>query len=394
MFFVGLLPQEPIQGSIQESLDQLELEYENPYILHNRERNGIDNFTDCEMLNLSCSLHTRGDVAGILTNPIYWRDDIAPIEELQVLLNGQPVNGVYPNYCMGFRIWLRSLLLVFNYMEIRSICGFTVWALFASSLVAVYRITENRFFSMLYALCIIALNPLAISASLTLMTCFALSFLGILVLPIAADLRNPDCFQIALLFLGLGALTQFFDFYTYPLITFAFPMIVFLAAKKGDGWEQRRKRQFSWMLRGLAAWLFGYVGIWLLKLASTALFTGIDVWAIANNAMDASFGMTPGVDLLKTLSACAKNMLAPEIQISLLIVTVVWIVLLIRNPDRQSRLADSIVFLAIGLAGVVWIILAKRTYEHRFFQYRTLGVPLMGMFGYMAQTASRNRNIE
>lgn len=367
-------------------MDQLELEYENPYILHNRERNGIDNFTDCEMLNLSYSLNTRDDIAGILTNPIYWRDDIAPIEELQVLLDGQPANGVYPNYCMGFRIWLRPLLLAFNYMEIRSVCGFAVWALFSFSLVVVDRITENRFFSILYALCIIALNPLAISASLTLMTCFTLSFLGILVLPITVDLRKPDCFRIAILFLALGAVTQFFDFYTYPSITFAFPMIVFLAAKKGDDWGQRGRDHLTWMLYGFGAWLFGYIGIWALKLASTVLFTGIDAWAIASNAMDASFGTGSDVGSLKTLSACAKNILTPEVRVALLMIAVTWAVLLFRNRNRRSRLTEGFVFLAIGAVGIVWILFAKRTYEHRFFQYRTLGVLLMGVFGFMAQT--------
>lgn len=387
LFLVGLLPQEPVAESIRASLEQLEAEQEKPYVLHNRERNGIDSFTDCEMLNLTYYLNTRDDASGILVNPIYWRNDITPVDELERLTEGQAANGTYPNYCMGFRLWTRPLLTVFNYMEVRNIGGYAVWILFGFSLITVFRVTQSKFFSALYVLCFAALNPLAISASLTCMTCFILAFLGVMAVPYAIDLRRPNLFRLSLLFFGLGAATQFFDFYTYPLITFAFPMIVLLAADKGDDPSRRPGALFRTMLCGLGAWLAAYIGIWVLKLTATALFTNVDMWGIALNAMDASFGVTSDVGLIRTLTACAKNILTPEVVASLLIVAAVWAVLAAKNPDRRARCAEGLVFLTIGALSVVWILLAKRTYDHRFFQYRTLGVLLLGIFGFMAHTA-------
>jgi hypothetical protein len=389
LFLAGLLPQTPILESISASMDQLESEHEKPYVLQNRERNGIDNFTDCEMLNLSYFLDTRCDLSAILTNPIYWREDAAPVEELEALLDQQAANGFYPNYCMGFRIWMRPMLTVCNYMEIRSLCGFTVWAFFGLSLITVNGVTKSKFFSALYALCIVALNPLAISASLTTMTCFLISFLGVIAIPTVFELQRPNSFRLSVLFLVLGAVTQFFDFYTYPLITFAFPMVVFLSAINRDHLNCNSWGNFSMMICGFGAWLFAYTGIWLLKLASTALFTSVDIWAIAHNAIVASIGVISDVGPFKTFSACLENILTPEVVVTFCIAVIVWVVLFMKNPDRRIRPTESLPFVVIGMISIAWILLAKRTYEHRFFQYRTLGVLFMAAFGFMAQTTKR-----
>lgn len=389
LFFSGLLPQEPILESIRASLDQLELENERPYVLHSRERNGIDNFTDCEILNLSYYLDTRTNPSGILTNPVFWRDDMVPVEELRIISDHPAANGTYSNYCMGYRIWMRPMLSVFNYMEIRSIGGFALLVLFGLSLITVIQITKSKLFSALYALCIVALNPLAISGSLTLMVCFIIAFIGILAMPAVIDLRRPDSFRLSLLFLTLGAVTQYFDFYTCPLITYAFPMIVFLSVQNESPSHRRVRYAFSMMICGFGAWLFAYIGIWGLKLAATALFTNVDVWGTARNALDASLGVVSDVGLFETLRICAKNILSPEVVGSLAISAVVWIVLVCKNPDRLARLLESLVFVVIGMISIVWIALAKRTYEHSFFQYRTLGVLLMGVFAFMAKTTQR-----
>jgi hypothetical protein len=275
-------------------------------------------------------------------------------------------------------------------MEIRSIGGFSLWALFGLSLITVIQITKSKLFSALYVFCIIALNPLAISGSLTLMVCFIIAFVGILAMPAVIDLRRPDSFRLSLFFLTLGAVTQFFDFYTYPLITYAFPMIVFLSAKKEDPSHRNARYAFSRMIYGLGAWLFAYIGIWGLKLTATALFTNVDVWGTARNALNASLGVVSDAGLFETLRTCAKNILSPEVLGSLAILVVVWIVLVFKNPDRFVRLLESLVFIAIGMISIVWIALAKRTYEHSFFQYRTLGVLLMGIFAFMAKMTQRN----
>jgi len=390
LYLAGLFPQDSVVDSIQSSLQQLEAEYETPYVLHNRSRNGIDNFTDCLMLNLSLCLDTRSDPLGILSNPLYWTEELMPFEELSIAAAGQSANGNYRNYCMGFRIWMKPLLTVFNYMEIRSMLSFTVWVLFGFSLLTVYRVTRNRLFAAFYALCIVSLNPVAISSSVTFMDCFIFAFLGVLLVPKTISCKQYHSFWEALLFLCLGAFTQFFDFYTYPLITFAFPMIILLAGKQSGASSLRFRDSVRILVRGLSAWLFAYVGIWALKLFVTDLFTNSDVMSSVSNTLGNSLGTSlQASDFIATIRACAENILTPEVMVALLMVFVIWMIRFCRNQDRAARLSESWIFLLIGGLSIVWIAFAKRIYEHRFFQYRTLGILLMGILAFAAHSSQK-----
>jgi hypothetical protein len=390
LFLVGKLPQDAILDSIQASLPQLEAEYEKPYVLHDRSRNGIDNFTDCLILNLSFCMDTKSGPSAVLSNPLYWTNGLDPFQELNLVANGQEANGEYINYCMGFRIWMRPLLTLFNYMEIRTMFSFATWMLFGLSLITVFRVSQSRLFSTLYALCIVSLNPIAISSSLTYMPSFLIAFWGMLLIPKVAANKERKPLGVPLLFLCLGAVTQFFDFYTYPLITFAFPMILLLTAKQ-QGLEVWKPRDsFALLARGIGTWLFGYIGIWLCKLGATAIFTKLDVLTNAINVLNNSVSVVSATTgLWTTISACAENILTPEVLLSFVVVAAVWLVLFLKNPDRKARVLESWVYLVIGVLSIVWIAFAKRTYLHRFFQYRVLGVFVMGVFAFFAQTARR-----
>jgi hypothetical protein len=391
LYFAGLSPQSHVEDSIQESIQELEKEYRAPYILHDRSRNGIDNFTDCWMLNLSLFMNTRNAPTSIITNPIYYDNTLEPYEELSLVASGQTSNGNYLNYCMGFRIWLRPLLSIFNYMEIRSMLIFFLWILFGFSIISVFRTTNNTFFTTLYVFCIVSLNPVAISSSLTYMSCFIFAFCGILIVPkITAVEKEFPLFE-AIFFLCLGALTQFFDFYTSPIITFAFPMIMLLAAKM-SGLKTIRFRELLLILaRGLFVWLLAYVGIWLLKLVATALFAGKEIAPIISRVLTEILGdrasRSPG--LFVTISACLDNILTPEVIVSLALIFVIWIVRFWKNPDKAHAISQGVVFLIIGILSIIWIAFAPRTYLHRFFQYRTLGVLVMSILAFLAFTSRR-----
>lgn len=391
LYIAGLVPQDRILESIQDSLAQLETEYEKPYVLHNRNRNGIDNFTDCLMLNLSYFMNTNSEPSSILGNPLYWEDNLEPFEELKLLSSGQIANGNYLNYCMGYRLYLRPMLSLLNYMEIRNAFIFVTWMLFGLSLISVSLATKNNWFAALYTLCIVSLNPVAISGSLTLMICFILAFMGVLFIPYVNATRWR--LGIPILFLFLGALTQFFDFYTYPLITFAFPMIVLLLMNINGTKENSTGASFTLMISGLAVWLMGYVGIWLIKLAATHVFTTNDVLSNAIFVVNNSIGLRTGSEgFIQTLFACIDNIFTPEVKITFIAVLLIWLVLFIQNKNRNAMIRESWVFLAVGAISLLWIVFSKRMYIHRFFQYRILGVFMMGLFAFAAQTMRRRKD--
>ena len=390
LFLAGLLPQEPIRVSIEKSIPQLESEYKKPFVLFDRSRNEIGNFTDCLILNLSYYQDTSTDPLSILSNPRYRIRGDETITDLTKLVSGEPANSNYLHYCMGFRVWMRPLLSVFNYMQIRSIFGSILWILFSLSALTVYRLTKHGFFSALYALCFVALNPTGISGTLSYMVCFLIGFLGVILLPIVLKHRKDKPIVLPLFFLTIGAVTQFFDFYTSPLITFAFPMVVLLFSLIYGPDAISPKESFQILLSGLIAWFSAYIGIWLLKLLTTALLTGLDVVTNTMQTIRASIGIaSKSSGFLATVATCAKNIAAPEIVVTLGGVCIVGFVRLLRNPDRKADLKQSWVFLVIGALSLVWILFAKRTLEHVHFQYRTLGVLLLGIFAFIASVSGR-----
>ncbi len=392
IYAVGLLPQEPIKASIEESLSQLELEYKNPYVMHDKSRNGIGNFTDCLILNLSYYSDSNADPMAMLTNPRYREKGQSTVNDLKALIGGQSANSNYFHYCMGFRVWMRPLLTVFNYMQIRSMFSSLLWILFGLSIFAVHRVTKSELFSALYVICFAALNPLGIAGTLSYMDCFIIAFLGILLVPAALRRAEKSAISIPTLFMTLGAVTQFFDFYTNPLITFAFPMIVLLFVQQRSQITLAQKNYFRTFLSGFAIWMAGYVGIWLLKLLSTALLTNLDVMFALRAVLQESFGISNDMALyFETLVAGARNIFTPEIVVVTATVLCVYVFRFFRRPNQKIELKHSWVFLAIGSISLIWILLAKRTMEHINFQYRTLGVLLLGAFAFLASVFDAHR---
>ena len=393
LFAVGLLPQEPIKAAIEESLPQLELEYNKQYVLHDKSRNGIGNFTDCLILNLTYYADSKTDSMSMLSNPRFRDKDQSTVADLHSLVDGKTANSNYLNYCMGFRIWMRPLLSVFNYMQIRSMFSSLLWILFGLSIFTVYRMTKSELFSALYVICFVALNPIGIAGTVSYVDCFIIAFLGVLMIPSALRRTERSAITIPMMFLVLGAVTQFFDFYTNPLITFAFPMIVLLYAQQASPKEIAPKNSFRVFLFGFAVWMLGYVGIWLLKLLSTALLTNLNVMSVLTEVLHESFGISKDLALyFKTLVASARNIFTPEIVIATVAVLCVCVFRFVRRPSKRIERKQSWVFLAIGVTSLIWILLAKRTIEHIHFQYRTMGVLLLGVFAFIASVTDGHRS--
>ncbi len=390
LLLAGLLPQKAIDASIQESVEQLKIEYDSPYILYNVSRSRIDTFTDCLMLNLSMHMDTRTDPMSILSNPIWWTDELNPPDELIHALGESQANGNYINYCMGYRAWLRPMLVFMNYMEIRETMALALWVLFALVLINTYRVTQDRFFTMILALSIVALNPMAISGSLTYMTCFFITFAGMLLVPkIIASKRQ--WVSVELMFVILGATTQFFDFYTYPLITFAFPMIFLVWIKQSDIGTLSSRTTASLLGRCFLSWLLAYAGIWGAKMLAAGLLTDGAPAEYISRVIHSVLA-TKGVGLasrivifMKAVYYCALNILTPTTIAALIAVVSIWIIRFWIQPRKSECWSESWIFLAIAMLGILWIAVARRTFEHHFFQYRTLGVTLFGGLAFLAR---------
>ena len=111
--------------------------------------------------------------------------------------------------------------------------------------------------------------PVVLAKSLQYSTCYYIfSFSVLLILVFNKKfLKNFDCIFYLLMITGVS--TAFFDFLTYPIITFGIPCILYFNIKNASS----IKNSIYDFTRLLISWGCGYFGMWSLKWVIGSLLT-------------------------------------------------------------------------------------------------------------------------
>jgi len=389
LYLAGLLPQEKVFENFRRSAPQFSAEGAYPYILwEDDDSYRFDNWTDARILMHSLYLDTKADPASILTCPAW---TATPTEDLESMLSQNPVpnllllsemdsvpaaNSLYLRYCMGFRAVIRLLLTFVSYPEIRQIILWTVILLFTLVTGSLAR-KMGMFESALFAGFFLSMNPIAVCSSPQYACCFVLAFMGTLaVLHLPAAQNDPS-----MLLFVLGACTQYFDFYTAPVLTFLLPLGIYLLMEQRQGRSLRIGEMLKHAGKGLLAWGTAYVFTWLVKLLLTDLLTGQAAWSSGTGAFLNRVGISGFSSLVKTaatvLWALYRNLgllLSPVSAIFFATVFLLWLVGLVRSKNRKEVLAETLGYAVLALLPILWLAgSAAPAIHHAFFQYRTLG---------------------
>jgi hypothetical protein len=192
--------------------------------------------------------------------------------------------------------------------------------------------------------------------------------------------------RFVLLFLVLGCLTSFLDRLSTPLIVFLFPLLVHrLTADVDRPSDENNLRPKVGPLFDLvrfgAAWVYGLVGFWLLKLVLSIFYVGPEAWFFFLDAfLKRSSSMARGQELglgdatVKNFSvfAAGREKLLPD---SLLLFCLCMAVFLLAVLYRSFRiklkrtfvLHYSIFLAAFGLPVLWFELLPNLTFIHGNF---------------------------
>ena len=390
-FLAGLVPQEAVRKNLLASMDQLRAEGLAPGVLYEgHPRSLLDNLSENYILTYSYYLDTRTDPAAVLTNPgRQIQDPYAELfEQTGALLEQKlPSDTNYVRYWLGFRMYVRPMLAVMNYMDARQCIQWGFYLLLAAVTIMLYRQTRSALTALAFPLAISQLNPLVISACFQYSACFYIALIGMLLVPVVRGKR----FTMPMLFLTIGMVTQIMDFYTAPLITFGLPALALLLRADGSNWSNRAR----WKLLGacLLGWFCGYVGAWLLKMLLTTLLTPYN--ALYDGLSRLAFWLNPAGGgaaepwlALKAIFYCCINVvdLVPLLVAALILL--LYAVRLIRHGVQKERFSDSLIYLFIAALPFVWFAAAARpSYEQFYFQYRSLGMTLFSGMIFLLRTA-------
>ncbi len=346
-----------------------------------------DNFTDSLIIQTSYTLDRENPdnvlLNRIATEPVQYSQRAHLVDTVEGRVTA---SESYSRYWMGFRVFIRPLLLLTAYRGIRVITAALDWILLAAAVAA----TAKRG-SVTTALALAAAvgltEPYAVVSSLQFSCCFLLALVLIVWLNFAdVGMGDRRCFTAFCLF---GALTQYFDFYTYPLIVCALPLLVLIARSGEDGLWRRAGSLF-------AAWFFGWLLMWLYKLCFVTLFTPENGFADAWRSVAMRFGVegykleSVSYSPADALRRVWEYLGLPSARVVLPALAVLLAAAWAYPRLRSGKNGKQPVFLAAGCLPILWMAAsAQPVYIHYWFQYRNVCVLYFALLLFLAEGLKR-----
>ena len=371
---VYLLPTEPINRHVEASVPLFQKggTYPNvtPYWASR-----LDNWTDSIMLLTAAYEGPEGLLDRAMGSYYKRTEGLNPQESLvsQYGENGKDPEDTYVisygRYWHGYLVFLKPLLLFFDYGGIRMVnlllqTGVNLYLMFL-----LYRKNQKRYIFP-YVLTVLLLMPLTTAWSLQFSSVFYLFAAGLIVMIRYQDQwkRGEPYFYY---FLILGMLTSYFDFLTYPLATFGIPAVMYVCLNR----EALKTEIFKGIGFGLS-WAMGYVGMWAGKWLIGSLFTGSDLVSDAMNSVSIRTSGGSEEVAFSTLEMLGKNVTTfldnPLIWVGFFFILLLLILGLIKG-DRRTLRRDLIVFGGISLLPFIWYLgTGNHSYMHFWFTYKEL----------------------
>lgn len=350
----------------------------------------FDNYTDALMLNTAYSIDS--------TTPLYSafvaRKNYIPNETTQIIeekpgelgfssnyterdqvgelndtVNGKVIESFeYTRYWHGYLIIIRPLLLLFNVSTIRVI--FVIMFIILA-IILLYYINKkiNLITAIIFLIGLIWIEYFYIGISLQ----GAFVFFIMMVSSILLLTRFEKIKSIPFMFFIIGMLTNFFDFLTVPILTFGFPLILYLLLSR----EKSLKKNFINILLIALAWGIGYALTWISKWLLTYLIFNKNLFeTIWQQIVYRSVG---GEDigyadvLLSNLSYVLGGIL--------LEILAIFVFVTLNSKKLKIHFEKkSILYLLISLVPFIWyLVLENHSYYHSLFTYRNLLLTIIGV---------------
>lgn len=383
------LPQAPIDNHVRASAEIMVQEGDYPVMADKSFASILDYVTDALILMESKSTFIA-DPETIFTNPQFQypqEEDSTVLDLYQYSVDPDPApTKYYVQYWMGFRPVMRLLLCFFDYYQILRYTAVAFFVLLAAVMCSVANRAGTRT-AFLFALSIIFIRPHVAAVSLQFSCCFFIAFLAMLLVP---RIHCSPGWE-SLFFLELGILTQYFDFYTTPILTFALPMTYLYILHYQSG----EKCSCLHVLKEFGIWFAAYVLMWLAKLTLTSLFTPVNALAQGFASFSGRIGIqkVSGMESYYNPIAALRSVFVslysdPAGKLVLFAAVAVTFILLLvrflRDKHQMIELLNHWQLLLIAALPVVWFIVAAQpTANHHWFQYRGIAASFWAGFVYL-----------
>ncbi|MDD3335073.1 MAG: hypothetical protein PHI98_06080 [Eubacteriales bacterium] len=297
-------------------------------------------------------------------------------------------------YWLGYLILLKPLLLVFTYMDIRMLNVIGQGLMLLGICMLMQRRGLGRYV-LPFALSLVCVTPLATGLSLQFSTALWVMGAAMLVL-----LWKPEWVKSRLgygaFFLLTGMATSYFDFLTYPLITFGMPFVLLVLLNE----SKKPGRLWTCFVACGAAWVCGYLGMWAGKWLLAALLGNSDFWSsvVGSIQVRTSTEVRDADAAISRLDALRQvgRVFAKKPYLLLAMATAVgYGAAYVRG--RANRLTTSAapygVLAAVAALPVLWVMVtANHAYIHAFYTSRVVAVTAFALLCAVSRGCRRKQD--
>lgn len=208
----------------------------------------------------------------IILNYSYCEPEISPVYQ------AANMNG-YGRYWHGYVIILRVLFRFINYWDIPLLNGMLQIMLVIILCMLVQREIGQFRYVIAVATSYLLLMPVALAFSLQFAPVFYLSFIGSIIVLAFPKVREPK--NILMFFFILGMLTAYFDFFTYFLLVWAYPICWYLILEK-DSPNHKSPKPITIVISSAIIWSVGFVMMYPPKWLILYLVCGKEAFVAGN----------------------------------------------------------------------------------------------------------------
>ena len=342
----------------------------------------MDNYTDTVMLFEAAAVDEADPLTAMMVNTTYNVDNFETMpDDLALYLDAREGDGPLPGtlsafsyarYWHGYLIWLRPLLAVMTYAQVRVVQYIVLFALLALVLWRLWRYAGWRA-ALWFAVSQAAVSVFFVPRQVQFFTTFFLAYLGCAwVLGMRGARAAPD---MAAMLVALGAATAFCDLLVTPVLTLGLPVAVWLVCV-----PQRLcagPRQCAAVVSFSLCWGVGYGLCWALKWVLAGLVTGQDVIGDAIHQM----GVRTAADTWHGMELTWGNILGFVFHAldgrglfwPLLALAVLCVALFVLCQRGGGALGRALPLGLTALMAPVWLaVLRAHSIQHGWFTWRAL----------------------
>ena len=372
MLLVYLLPVDKMKAKVMESASIQMIEKDRHVWAPNVISSSLDGFTDSIMLNIAVHPGSGNVLRDATDNACTWNVGLegstADILVVNVLSDNH--GGIseyhYGRYWHGYLVFLKPMLLLFNYGEIRFILmSLELVLLFVYFYLLCKKLGWLK--SIPFLVAFLALNPISSMLSLQFADIFIITLVGGICILNYDENKWQETWKV---FLWIGIFTAYVDLLTYPLVGLGFNLILWCVLDKEN--SQFKKCMYS--LAYSVYWLVGYALMWAAKWIMSITFNDLTLKNVVDQIFNRTAGdiNTPDIQndsIFNAIVVNVQDMFSGPI-IALIIISVIFVVILV-IVKRASLIgiSNTLPLLFVALYPFIWcLIIRQHSALHAFLE--------------------------